>query len=128
MIKKILYFSFFLGLITFLGLYSENFTVPSQKKVSLNQVKEEIVDHLAQILDQECKSIEIQARIQQELCKKIAQLAQGNNDSYFSKASKKELVDFLNKLSKIKEDNNHRLKEFQKNLSFLISNSSQKKV
>lgn len=100
---------------------AESFLVQRSKNKgpSVNQIKQDIMSVLADLLQQESKSIELKACIQQSICKCITQLAENNKDSEFSKANRSELQLTLDKLQNIKEINERHLQHVNKTLLFI---------
>lgn len=62
------------------------------------QLKEEIIDRMGIVLEQESKSIELRAQIQQWLCKQIRGYAQGDKNCFLKNASIPELQKLLKRL------------------------------
>jgi tRNA C32,U32 (ribose-2'-O)-methylase TrmJ len=86
---------------------AEDFLVthPHAKRKSLSQIRQEIVETLASLVQQESKSIELQAQVQQLLYKYIEELAQGEKKSFFATASRDQLLKYLQVLNERKSLN-----------------------
>lgn len=99
--------------------FGESFlaTPAQEKRKSLSQLRQETVELLAVLVQQESKSIELNAQIQQELYRQIEDIAQGEKKSFFSSASRQQLSTHLHKLKERKALYEKELAELHKFLN-----------
>ncbi len=83
----------FMGILCAMWCYAESFLVENnQKRVRPNhQVKQEILDLMGRVLEQESEAIKSKAEIQKALYTKIRGYAEGDKKSFFSTATKSDL-------------------------------------
>ncbi len=91
--KKIIIITGFIGLLGVMWCYAESFIVEeNQKRPRPNhQVKQEILDLMGRVLEQESEAIKSKAEIQKALYAKIRGYAEGDKKAFFSVASKPDL-------------------------------------
>jgi ATP phosphoribosyltransferase len=118
-LKTILKIGFLLaGAFAFWCMAEDFLATPSQgKRKSLSQLRQEIVEELATLVQQESKSIELNAQAQQELYRHIENIAQGEKKAFYSKASREQLQQCLHMLKQRKEINEKQLGELTAFLS-----------
>ncbi len=109
------------------NMLAENFLASRTKRGrSPGQLKQDIMQSLANILQQECKLIELQSRIQQELCKNISGLAESSKESSLASSNRYQLQESLDKLSEIEYKNNQIINDTMGTLSFMHSGCIEK--
>jgi hypothetical protein len=82
---------------------AENFLAPEkQLRVSGRQIQDEIIELMAQLIEQKSTLVEKEAQVQQMLCKKVRAYAQHDTKNFLRKTSLKELRAFAAKLEEEK--------------------------
>jgi tRNA C32,U32 (ribose-2'-O)-methylase TrmJ len=124
MLKTILKIGFLLaGAFAFWCMAEDFLATPAQeKRKSLSQLRQEIVEVLATLVQQESKSIELTAQVQQELYRHIEEIAQGEKKSFFSVASREQLIQRLHTLKQRAQLNDKELTELKKFLTSVRTN------
>ena len=79
--------------------FAETFLLEEKpRRRSPAQLKEEIINRMGTFLEQESKSIELRAQIQQRICKHIREYAQNDKNSFLKNASTQDLQKILKRL------------------------------
>lgn len=96
MVKKSLIVIVLLGVC---WCFAETFLLEEKpRRRSPAQLREEIIDRMGTFLEQESKSIELKAQIQQRICKHIREYAQSDKNSFLKNASTQDLQRILKRL------------------------------
>lgn len=91
------------------------------KRRSCNQIRQDIGQFLADILQKESKLIEKKAQLQQALCNRVGELIENDKKSFFAQASAQELQLCLQKLKSICETQEKEFAELDKSFKFISS-------
>jgi hypothetical protein len=119
-----------LGLIICLySCFAENFlaSTPLKRRHTVSQIRQDIVETLADILMSTSKSIELQSQVQQELCLRIQELTQATKQGPIHNLNNKEIEQYLIALKNIKTKKEQEILEL-KNIYTLLKNGPTKKA
>lgn len=121
-------------LLLFSYVVSENFiaqksnVTKNMQKISISQLKQNIMEQLADLVKIEAQVAEINAKIQSHLFNGIEILTENNRKSWFNQLKQEELEQYNNKLKIEYFESTTRLKQADKFLTYINSTNKKNKT
>ena len=120
--KKLLSIIFiFSSILLVINATKESFIIEPKKKRTAQRprdLKQDIGQLLAKLLNQTSYEIEVRAKVSQEILKRLEELIDEDKNSYLNKTSSKELQECKKKLEKLEDQWKNNIEELENSLKF----------